>query len=107
MTKKPKNPFWIRASYLTFISIMGLFLTLFSTLFLLLSTQTGLHIIVKGVEKFSSIPIQIEGAQGTILGPFTIKKIHLYNTIELKSLQGKWTNNQSRCNPKADRQHRG
>lgn len=93
METKPKNPFWIRASYLTFISVMGLFLTAAGALFLLLTTQTGLQVAVKGLEQFSSVPISIEGAQGTLLGPFTIRKMTLYDSVSLSNIQGKWQNN--------------
>ena len=93
MDTKPKNPFWIRASYLTFISIMGLFLTAASALFLLLTTQAGLHVAIRGLEQFSTIPITIEGAQGTLIGPFTIRKITLYDTVSLSNIQGRWQNN--------------
>lgn len=95
MDSKPKNPFWIRASYLTFVSIMGLFLTAASALFLLLTTQTGLQVAIVGLERFSTVPISIEGAQGTLLGPFTIRKITFYDAISLSNIHGRWHNNNS------------
>ncbi len=93
MDTKPKNPFWIRASYLTFVSIMGLFLTAASAMFLLLTTQAGLQVAVGGLERFSTVPISIEGAQGTLLGPFTIRKVTLYDTVSLTNIHAKWQNN--------------